>query len=80
MKDSDYLVSTNIENPSAVDLLGFIYTDLSAPIKRKTTTHPSADEPNVKYVCKYCGTEYFSDKKGFIPNCKNCGARLEKEE
>ena len=32
-----------------------------------------------EYVCKYCGTRYVSDESGFIPNCKNCGARLEKE-
>lgn len=33
-----------------------------------------------KYTCNYCGTRYVSEKSGFIPNCKNCGARLEKEE
>ena len=41
------------------------------------------DKPKIKsatYVCPYCGTHYIADTAGFIPNCKNCGATMEKEE
>jgi DNA-directed RNA polymerase subunit RPC12/RpoP len=30
------------------------------------------------YNCKYCGTEYIADMTGFIPNCHNCGAKMER--
>lgn len=36
-------------------------------------------KPKVEYICNYCGTRYVSDENGFIPNCHNCGARLDKE-
>ena len=37
-------------------------------------------KPKTDYICNYCGTRYVSDENGFIPNCKNCGARLDKEK
>lgn len=33
-----------------------------------------------RYHCIYCGTEYIEEKEGFIPNCKNCGAILRKND
>ena len=33
---------------------------------------------SITYVCPYCGTNYIADSSGFIPNCKNCGATMEK--
>lgn len=36
-------------------------------------------KPKTDYICNYCGTRYVSDENGFIPNCHNCGARLDKE-
>lgn len=30
---------------------------------------------SVRYVCEYCGSEYYSDG-GFVPPCNGCGARL----
>ena len=37
-------------------------------------------KPKTDYICNYCGTRYVSDENGFIPNCHNCGARLDKEK
>lgn len=39
----------------------------------------SPDRPlRTLYTCKYCGTEYHHEHEGFVPNCHNCGARLER--
>lgn len=44
-------------------------------------TYASQPEPkNMTYVCQYCGTHYIANAVGFIPNCKNCGATMEREE
>ena len=40
---------------------------------------PSREE-NKEYICNYCGTRYIDIQGGFIPNCKNCGAKLDKVE
>ena len=37
-------------------------------------------KPKTDYICNYCGTRYVSDENGFIPNCHNCGARLDKAD
>lgn len=37
-------------------------------------------KPRDKYICNYCGTRYVTDENGFIPNCKNCGAKMDKEK
>ena len=36
----------------------------------------------IRYKCEYCGREYLLTKhfNGFVPNCKSCGAVLEKKE
>ena len=31
---------------------------------------------SVRYVCEYCGSEYYSSDGGFVPPCNGCGARL----
>ncbi len=35
----------------------------------------------IRYKCEYCGREYLLTKhfNGFVPNCKSCGAILEKK-
>ena len=38
------------------------------------------EKENKEYICNYCGTRYIDIKGGFIPNCKNCGAKLDKVE
>ena len=39
----------------------------------------SPDKPTrTLYICKYCGTEYHHEHEGFVPDCRNCGARLER--
>lgn len=40
----------------------------------------SSEKENKEYICNYCGTRYIDIKGGFIPNCKNCGAKLDKVE
>lgn len=37
-------------------------------------------KPRDKYICNYCGTRYVTDENGFIPNCKNCGAKMDREK
>ena len=32
-----------------------------------------------KYMCPYCGTTFIATEGGFIPECKNCGGTLRKE-
>lgn len=32
-----------------------------------------------KYVCPYCGTTFIATEGGFIPECKNCGGVLRRE-
>ena len=44
-----------------------------------TNTLTNYIKPKTDYICNYCGTRYVSDESGFIPNCHNCGARLDKE-
>lgn len=36
----------------------------------------------IRYKCEYCGREFLLNKyfTGFVPNCKSCGAVLEKKE
>lgn len=36
--------------------------------------------PRDKYICNYCGTRFVTDENGFIPNCKNCGAKMDKDK
>lgn len=40
----------------------------------------SSEKENKEYICNYCGTRYIDTQGGFIPNCKNCGAKLDKVE
>lgn len=40
----------------------------------------SNEKENKEYICNYCGTRYIDTQGGFIPNCKNCGAKLDKIE
>ena len=62
--------TVDIEQP-AVDILGFAYSDVPKTEK--------ADKQSDTYICPCCGTAYIAEGSGFIPNCTNCGARLEKE-
>lgn len=55
----------------ARDILGFTYIDVPKTEK--------ADKQGDTYICPCCGTTYIAGGSGFIPNCTNCGARLEKE-
>lgn len=41
---------------------------------------PYPKKENKEYICNYCGTRYVDTQGGFIPNCKNCGAKLDKVE
>lgn len=43
-----------------------------------TTTSSAPRTLSTLYNCKYCGTEYIADMTGFIPNCHNCGAKMER--
>ena len=33
-----------------------------------------------KYMCPYCGTTFIATEGGFIPECKNCGGTLRRED
>ena len=68
----------------------FIYTTNTLPVG--TSLHISNEglnlsyitsserKENKEYICNYCGTRYVDTQGGFIPNCKNCGAKLDKVE
>lgn len=59
----------------------YVYSTLPA---ETTITYsyciPSPKKENKEYICNYCGTRYIDTQGGFIPNCKNCGAKLDKVE
>lgn len=45
------------------------------PINGTISTYAPYIPSSVRYVCEYCGSEYYSDG-GFVPPCNGCGARL----
>lgn len=72
--------TTNIVDPC------YAYTALPAGTsftfsKKGLELHwTSSEKENKEYICNYCGTRYIDTQGGFIPNCKNCGAKLDKVE
>ena len=67
----------------------YVYSTSTLPVGT-TLTIPKVDssfysaapakKEDKEYICNYCGTRYIDVKGGFIPNCKNCGAKLDKVE
>lgn len=82
------MVYTTTDTQTSVE---WIYTTSTTALPRNNIIYNPIDtivydsmrdyiKPRDKYICNYCGTRYVTDENGFIPNCKNCGAKMDKEK
>lgn len=82
------MVYTTTDTQTSVE---WIYTTSTTASPRNNIVYKPIDtivydsmrdyiKPRDKYICNYCGTRYVTDKNGFIPNCKNCGAKMDKDK
>lgn len=82
--DIDYeeAFTSLITKEEAAEIIGIaLNTDsllVADPHYDWTTTTSAPHRLTTLYNCKYCGTEYIADMTGFIPNCHNCGAKMER--
>ena len=89
-----YTTNTSITYPTTSEVTTvspyFIYTTNTLPVGTSLRISnegldlhyitSSERKENKEYICNYCGTRYIDIQSGFIPNCKNCGAKLDKVE
>lgn len=68
----DWIYTSSITNDSVI----------YKPTDMLITTGSVRDfiKPRDKYICNYCGTRFVTDENGFIPNCKNCGAKMDRDK